>query len=81
MKAGTSKSKEPEIKLICGNNYEKTCVEEKYPRAVEELKRFELWNNVYSLIPGLPKSVNKTNYLVLSTSRQTPNKILQEKIL
>ena len=80
LKAGTSKSKEPKLNSYVATTMRKPAWKKKYPRAVEELKE-ELWNNVYSLIPGLPKSVNKTNYLVLSTSRQTPNKILQEKIL
>ena len=80
LKAGTSKSKEPKLNSYVATTMRKPAWKKKYPRAVEELKE-ELWNNVYSLIPGLPKTVNKTNYLVLSTSRQTPNKILQEKIL
>lgn len=80
LKAGTSKSKEPKLNSYVATTMRKPAWKKKYPRAVEELKE-ELWNNVYSLIPGLPKSVNKTNYLVLSTSRQTPNKILQEKML
>tara|TARA_B100002019_G_scaffold285350_1_gene294201 strand:+ start:46 stop:1140 length:1095 start_codon:yes stop_codon:yes gene_type:complete len=80
LKAGTSKSKEPKLNSYVATTMRKPAWKKKYPRAVEELKE-ELWNNVYSLIPGLPKSVNKTNYLVLSTSRQTPNKILQAKIL
>ena len=80
LKAGTSKSKEPKLNSYVATTMRKPAWKQKYPRAVEELKE-ELWKNVYSLIPGLPKSVNKNNYLVLSTSRQTPNKILQEKIL
>ena len=80
LKAGTSKSKEPKLNSYVATTMRKPAWKKKYPRAVEELKE-ELWNNVYSLIPGLPKSVNKTNYLVLSSSRQTPNKILQEKML
>ena len=80
LKAGTSKSKEPKLNSYVGTTMRKPAWKQKYPRAVEELKE-ELWNNVYSLIPGLPKTVNKNNYLVLGTNRQTPNKILQEKIL
>jgi hypothetical protein len=80
LKAGTTKSKEPKLNSYVATTMRKPAWKKKYPRAVEELKQ-QLWDEVYSKIPGLPKSVNKDNYLVLSTSRQTPNKILQEKIL
>lgn len=80
LKAGTSKSKEPKLNSYVATTMRKPAWKKKYPRAVEELKQ-QLWDEVYSKIPGLPKSVNKDNYLVLSTSRQTPNKILQEKML
>jgi len=80
LKAGTSKSKEPKLNSYVATTMRKPAWKKKYPRAVEELKR-ELWDDVYSKIPGLPKSVNKDNYLVLSPTRQTPNKVLQEKML
>ena len=80
LKAGTSKSKEPKLNSYVATTMRKPAWKKKYPRAVEELKQ-ELWNDVYSKIPGLPKSVNKDNYLVLSPTRQTPNKVLQEKML
>jgi len=80
LKAGTSKSKEPKLNSYVATTMRKPAWKKKYPRAVEELKQ-ELWDDVYSKIPGLPKSVNKDNYLVLSPTRQTPNKVLQEKML
>ena len=80
LKAGTAKSKEPKLNSYVATTMRKPAWKTKYPRAVEELKQ-ELWDDVYSKIPGLPSSVNKNNYLVLSTTRQTPNKILQQKIL
>ena len=80
LKAGTASSKEPKLNSYVATTLRKPAWKSAYPRAVEELKE-ELWNKVYSMIPNLPKTVNKTNYLILSTSRQTPNKILQEKML
>ena len=80
LKAGTSKSKEPKLNSYVGTTMRKPAWKQKYPRAVENLKD-ELWTEVYSHIPNLPKSVNKNNYLVLGTNRQTPNKILKEKML
>jgi len=80
LKAGTSKSKEPKLNTYVATTLRKPAWKKKYPRAVEDLKE-QLWNQVYSKIPNLPKTVNKTNYLTLSPSRQTPNKILQQKIL
>ncbi len=80
LKAGTSKSKEPKLNSYVATTMRKPAWKKKYPRAVEELKQ-QLWDEVYSKIPNLPKTVNKTNYLVLSSTRQTPNKILQQKML
>jgi len=80
LKAGTAKSKEPKLNSYVATTMRKPAWKTKYPRAVEEFKQ-ELWDDVYSKIPGLPSSVNKNNYLVLSNTRQTPNKILQQKIL
>ena len=80
LKAGTSKSKEPKLNSYVGSTMRKPAWKKKYPRAVDDLKD-QLWTDVYSHIPNLPKSVNKTNYLVLSANRQTPNKILKEKML
>jgi hypothetical protein len=80
LKAGTSKSKEPKLNSYVGTTMRKPAWKQKYPRAVENLKE-ELWTEVYSHIPNLPKSVNKNNYLVLGANRQTPNKILKEKML
>ena len=80
LKAGTTSSKEPKLNSYVGTTLRKPAWKNVYPRAVDELKE-ELWDKVYSKISNLPKTVNKTNYLTLSTTRQTPNKILQEKML
>ena len=80
LKAGTSKSKEPKLNSYVGSTMRKPAWKKKYPRAVEQLKD-ELWTEVYSHVPNLPKSVTKSNYLTLSANRQTPNKILKEKML
>ena len=80
LKAGTSKSKEPKLNSYVGSTLRKPAWKKKFPRAVEQLKD-ELWTEVYSKIPNVPKTVNKNNYLTLSANRQTPNKVLKEKML
>ena len=80
LKAGTKSSKEPKLNSYVGTTFRKPMWKKAYPNALKDLTD-ELWDQVYSKIPNLPKSVNKNNYITLSASRQTPNKILQEKIL
>jgi len=80
LKAGTKSSKEPKLNSYVGTTLRKPMWVKAYPNAMEEL-RTELWEKVYSKVPNLPKSVTKKNYLTLSSSRQIPNKILQDKVL
>ena len=80
LKAGSKSSKEPKLNSYVGTTFKKPMWKKAYPRALDELKD-ELWEGVYSKVPNLPKSVTKNNYLILGSSRQVPNKILQEKIL
>lgn len=80
LKAGTAGSKEPKMNSYVGSSLRKPAWKNNFPKAITELKD-ELWDQVYSQVSNLPKSVTKSNYLVLSDSRQTPNKILKEKIL
>lgn len=61
LKAGTKSSAEPKL-----NSYVRTTLMKPYwvkldPRADDKLK-LSLWENVYSKVPGLSKSVNKDNY-------------------
>jgi len=61
LKAGSKSSAEPKL-----NSYVRTTLMKPYwkqldPRADDNLK-LALWKNVYSKVPGLPKSVNKDNY-------------------
>tara|TARA_B100000131_G_C18030987_1_gene578461 strand:+ start:62 stop:1159 length:1098 start_codon:yes stop_codon:yes gene_type:complete len=80
LKAGTKSSKEPKLNSYVGTTLRKSMWKKAYPNAINELKD-ELWEEVYSKIPNLPKSVNKNNYITLSSSRQSPNKIVLEKLL
>jgi hypothetical protein len=61
LKAGTKSSAEPKL-----NSYVRTTLMKPYwqkldPKADARLKT-ELWKNVYSKVPGLPKTVTKDNY-------------------
>ncbi len=80
LKAGTAGSKEPKMNSYVGSSLRKPAWHDNFPNALTELKD-ELWDQVYSQVPNLPKSVTKSNYLTLSSTRQTPNSILKDKIL
>ena len=84
LKAGTAKSKEPKLNSYVGTTLRKDAWKRAYPRAIDQLKD-KLWKEVYSKVPGLPmkgsKSVNKNNWLILSSTRQKPNPILVEEVL
>jgi hypothetical protein len=61
LKAGTKSSAEPKL-----NSYVRTTLMKPYwkkldPKADDRLKT-ELWKNVYSKVPNLPKTVTKDNY-------------------
>ena len=58
LKAGTEKSKEPLLNTYVATTYKKLNKE-------KELKKLEneLWDKVYSKIPGASQIANKTNYL------------------
>ena len=80
LKAGTKSSKEPKLNSYVGTTFRKPMWKKAYPNALKQLTD-QLWDEVYSKVPNVPKTVNKNNYLTLTESRQIPNKILQEKIL
>ena len=80
LKAGTRASKEPKLNSYVGTTLKKPMWKKAYPNAIKQLKD-QLWKEVYSKVPNLPKSVTKDNYLTITPNRQIPNKILQEKML
>tara|TARA_R100001460_G_scaffold151_6_gene626 strand:+ start:475 stop:1572 length:1098 start_codon:yes stop_codon:yes gene_type:complete len=80
LKAGTKSSKEPKLNSYVGTTLRKPMWQKAYPNAMNQLKD-KLWSDVYSKVPNLPKTVKKDNWLTLSSTRQIPNKILQDKIL
>ena len=80
LKAGTAKSKEPKLNSYVGTTLRKSMWQKAYPNAMTQLKD-KLWSDVYSKVPNLPKTVKKDNWLTLSSTRQIPNKDLQDRIL
>lgn len=63
LKAGSESSKEPKLNSYVKTTLMKPIWRKSAPKALDELK-IELWNNVYSKIPKLPKIVTKDNYYV-----------------
>lgn len=82
LKAGSETSAEPKLNSYVKTTLTKPMWLKSAPKAVPELKR-ELWKNVYSKIPGLPKSVTVDNYFVsVGTKDATKvNPILIEKLV
>ena len=61
LKAGSEKSAEPKLNSYVKTTLTKPMWLKSAPKAVAELKK-ELWNEVYSKIPSLPKDINENNY-------------------
>jgi len=82
LKAGSEKSAEPKLNSYVKTTLTKPMWLKSAPKAVPELKR-ELWNKVYSKIPGVPNSVNADNYFVsVGTKESTKaNPLLIEKMI
>lgn len=68
LKAGTTKSKEPLLNSYVSTQYIRIGREDK----ISELED-ELWDSVYSKLPSLDSSINKSNYL----DRTNKNKVRQ----
>jgi hypothetical protein len=82
LKAGSEKSAEPKLNSYVKTTLTKSMWLKSAPRAVPQLKK-ELWDKVYSKIPGLPKSITADNYFQsLGKNEATkPNPILIEKMI
>ena len=82
LKAGSEKSAEPKLNSYVKTTLTKSMWLKSAPRAVPQLKK-ELWDKVYSKIPGLPKSITADNYFQsLGKNEATkPNTILIEKMI
>jgi hypothetical protein len=82
LKAGSEKSAEPKLNSYVKTTLTKPMWVKSAPSAVNELKS-ELWKNVYSKVPGLPKTVTKDNYFVSTGSKDAtkPNPILVERLI
>tara|TARA_B100001250_G_scaffold256778_1_gene221066 strand:+ start:937 stop:2037 length:1101 start_codon:yes stop_codon:yes gene_type:complete len=80
LKAGTAGSKEPKLNSYVGTTFRKRMWQRAYPNALTQLKS-ELWDEVYSRIPGLSNRVTAQNYLTMTPNRQIPNTELKDRIL
>ena len=82
LKAGSEKSAEPKLNSYVKTTLTKSMWAKSAPRAVPQLKK-ELWDKVYSKIPGLPKSITADNYFQsLGKNEATkPNPMLIEKMI
>ena len=62
LKGGTIKSKEPKLNTYVGTTFNKESIANAYRGdAVKELEN-DLWDRVYSKIPGIDEIANKSNY-------------------
>jgi hypothetical protein len=61
LKAGSEKSAEPKLNSYVKTTLTKPMWLKSAPHAVSELKK-QLWKEVYSKIPSLPKEINENNY-------------------
>lgn len=82
LKAGSEKSSEPKLNSYVKTTLTKPMWLKSAPNAVKELKK-ELWTNVYSKVPGLPKSVTSDNYYTEAGTKGVtkPNPMLIEKLI
>lgn len=82
LKAGSEKSSEPKLNSYVKTTLTKPMWLKSAPRAVPQLKQ-ELWEKVYSKIPGLPKSITKDNYYTEMGAKGAtkPNPMLVEKLI
>ena len=82
LKAGSESSAEPKLNSYVKTTLTKPMWLKSAPRAVPELKK-ELWKDVYSKIPGLPKSVNADNYFTSVGTKDATrvNPMLIEKMI
>ena len=82
LKAGSEKSAEPKLNSYVKTTLTKSMWLKSAPRAVPQLKK-ELWDKVYSKIPGLPNSITADNYFQsLGKNEATkPNPMLIEKMI
>lgn len=82
LKAGSETSAEPKLNSYVRTTLIKPVWVESYRKAMPELKQ-ELWDNVYSKIPALPKSVDADNYFTYVGAKENvkPNPILVSKLI
>jgi len=82
LKAGSEKSSEPKLNSYVKTTLTKSMWLKSSPKAVAELKK-ELWDNVYSQIPSLPKTITADNYFVSVGAKESTkaNPQLVEKMI
>ena len=82
LKAGSEKSSEPKLNSYVRTTLTKPMWLKSSPTAVNDLK-LELWKQVYSKIPGIPKSINKDNYITFVGQKEMvkANPLLIEKLI
>ena len=72
LKAGTKSSAEPKMNSYVRTTLTKPMWKKADPKSEKRLAD-KLWDNVYSKLPGLDKTVTKSNWLDFSGKNQKPN--------
>lgn len=80
LKAGTAKSAEPKLNTYVRTTLTKPYWKKSSPNAENQLKR-SLWNNVYSKLVGIPKSVQESNWINISGKVAKVNDEVKKSVL
>lgn len=82
LKAGSTGSSEPKLNSYVKTTLSKPMWVKSAPNALKELKK-ELWDNVYSKVPGLPNDITSENYFTTSGAKDSVsmNKIMVDKLI
>ena len=79
LKAGTKKSAEPKMNSYVRPTIQKSMWRKSDPSSEKRLKE-KLWTECYSKLPGLPKKLNKSNWIILGNT-QRPDKEVVAAVL
>lgn len=80
LKAGTAKSAEPKLNTYVRTTMRKPYWQKSSPNAENQLKN-KLWNNVYSKLAYMPKSVTKDNWINISSNVAKVNEDVKDTVL
>jgi len=75
LKAGTKKSAEPKMNSYVRTTIQKPMWRKSDPSSEKRLKE-KLWTECYSKLPGLPKKLNKSNWIILGNTQRLNKEVV-----